>query len=89
MYFYDMAHNPMEVIRVVHKGHLFLIAEVEGAASPGPRLGLFIEDDENYFLKCTYSAGWSADLLDTARKVHEYYQCTGTGRSDNNQPPPV
>ena len=80
MHFYDGNHNPMEVQRVVYKGRLFLIAELAGDASPGPLLGLFIEDDENYFLKCHYSADWSADLVVTAQKVHEYYQSTGTPR---------
>ena len=66
MRFYDENREPMEIKRVASQGGLFLIAALHESNGKKDLYGLFIEDDENYFLKAKFDPYWLNDLHYTA-----------------------
>jgi hypothetical protein len=67
MHFYDDEHNLIDVGRILAGGELFLIAELPECIE-GNVVGLFTEDDDNYFLVTEFSSYWLSDLEDVVRK---------------------
>lgn len=67
MDFYDEKHNPMIVGNILAVGKQFAIAELSDYSGENI-LGLFTEDDDNYFLVTEFSSYWLSDLEDVVRK---------------------
>lgn len=57
-------------------GGLFAIRFVDGCG-PEKCAEIYVEDDENYFLKARVSALWLADLEATARRARDAYKAIG------------
>lgn len=75
MDFYDNeGRNPMEVGNIIVRGALFLIADLPDRKCSNTCVGLFIEDDENYFLVTTFDSLWLADLAHVAENAKKAFQ---------------
>lgn len=64
MFCADENGNEIAPERILAIGSCFMIAQLDRPV-PGC-VGLFIEDDENYFLKTTFSPFWLKDLITVA-----------------------
>ena len=64
--FYDKDNQPMDVQPPIVIGALFAIAAIDGPSSNG-LVGVFLEDDDNYFLQSTFDKFWLKDLAEVAQ----------------------
>lgn len=71
MHFYDKSRNPLDIQRILSDGGLFLIAQLLEKAGDKYLVGLFIEDDGNYFLESVFDPAWLLDLMVVSKCAYD------------------
>lgn len=72
MHFYDEEQYPIATPKHTVQDGVFLIAWMDDIPKLEGSFGLFIEDDGNFHLKCTFNGHWLKNLEEVAKSARLY-----------------